>query len=71
MGFGNAEQLKRKSHGQLSDTRVYGSATYDTERRRCEIRVRVGELRMVEGIVKLGTERKAPSFMGPVQTYRF
>ena len=48
--------LKTKSHGHLSDARVYGIAADNAERSRREISVRVRKLRVVEGIEELSPQ---------------
>ena len=63
--------LKTKSHGHLSDARVYGSAADNAERSRREISVRVRKLRVVEGIEELSLQFNRAFFVWPRESNAF
>ena len=64
------ESSERKPQGQLDNTRIDGRAADNAERRRCEVGIGIGKLRMIECIKKLGAKLKATIFDRPFEGYR-
>src|SRR6478735_10996368 len=64
-----AATLELVSQRQLSDASINGRAADHTERRRGEVGIRVGKLRMVQRIEKLCTKLKTALFEAPWEGY--
>jgi hypothetical protein len=64
------EMSKRKLWRQLDNTRIEGRAADNAERRRGEVGIGIGKLRMIECIKKLGAKLKATIFDRPFEGYR-
>ena len=57
--------LKSKPQGQLPHASIYGRASDNAERGRCEVCVGVRKLWMIQGVVELGTKLETAVLHGP------
>jgi len=67
----HSRALEVEFQPQLSYACVDSGAGYDAESWRRKIRIRIGELRMVEGIEELGTKLKTAAIVGPAKGQQF